>query len=190
MHSFRVLINPFLCAHLQVWYQWSTRAVRKLRHPLRMISSRTFLHAGVLTSCVEKEPISTMAPGRIARGAQTRAYMETLTKRLEKYQVMLWSHIYVACSFRVAWHFQVFIKSYSNLFYRDCLWKFFLPADYQDMKVTEMAQPGQPRQIQAFELRMNIIADATIDLLFTKNRVCVTLLSSFLTKLSLRECSE
>uniref|UniRef100_H2RRI5 Bridge-like lipid transfer protein family member 1 N-terminal domain-containing protein n=1 Tax=Takifugu rubripes TaxID=31033 RepID=H2RRI5_TAKRU len=54
---------------------------------------------------------------------------------------------------------------------RDCLWKFFLPADYQPMKVTEAAQPGRPRQIQAFELRMNIIADATIDLLFTKNRV-------------------
>nr|XP_061781040.1 bridge-like lipid transfer protein family member 1 isoform X3 [Nerophis lumbriciformis] len=53
---------------------------------------------------------------------------------------------------------------------RDSLWKFFLPADYQDMKVTEMARPGEPRQIQAFELRMNIIADATIDLLFTKNR--------------------
>ncbi|KAM7376688.1 hypothetical protein PAMP_006401 [Pampus punctatissimus] len=52
----------------------------------------------------------------------------------------------------------------------DCLWKFFLPADYQAMKVTEMAEPGKPRQIQAFELRMNIIADATIDLLFTKNR--------------------
>ncbi|XP_061600023.1 bridge-like lipid transfer protein family member 1 isoform X7 [Cololabis saira] len=53
---------------------------------------------------------------------------------------------------------------------RDCLWKFFLPADYQTMKVTEVSQPGKPRQIQAFELRMNIIADATIDLLFTKNR--------------------
>uniref|UniRef100_A0A3Q3M6J8 KIAA1109 n=1 Tax=Mastacembelus armatus TaxID=205130 RepID=A0A3Q3M6J8_9TELE len=53
---------------------------------------------------------------------------------------------------------------------RDCLWKFFLPADYQAMKVSEVAQPGKPRQIQAFELRMNIIADATIDLLFTKNR--------------------
>lgn len=39
------------------------------------------------------------------------------------------------------------------------------------MKVTEVAQPGKLRQIQAFELRMNIIADATIDLLFTKNRV-------------------
>lgn len=39
------------------------------------------------------------------------------------------------------------------------------------MKVTEVAEPGKPRQIQAFELRMNIIADATIDLLFTKNRV-------------------
>ncbi|XP_034153444.1 transmembrane protein KIAA1109 homolog isoform X3 [Esox lucius] len=53
---------------------------------------------------------------------------------------------------------------------RDCLWKFFLPADYQSMGVTEVAQPGKPRQILAFELRMNIIADATIDLLFTKNR--------------------
>ncbi|XP_046874417.1 transmembrane protein KIAA1109 homolog isoform X3 [Hypomesus transpacificus] len=53
---------------------------------------------------------------------------------------------------------------------RDCLWKFFLPADYQTMKETEVAQPGKPRQILAFELRMNIIADATIDLLFTKNR--------------------
>lgn len=58
---------------------------------------------------------------------------------------------------------------------RDCLWKFFLPADYQAMKVTEVAQPGKPRQIQAFELRMNIIADATIDLLFTKNRVTLAL---------------
>lgn len=57
------------------------------------------------------------------------------------------------------------------IFPRDCLWKFFLPADYQAMKVTEVAQPGKPRQILAFELRMNIIADATIDLLFTKNRV-------------------
>ncbi|KAL0968995.1 hypothetical protein UPYG_G00220970 [Umbra pygmaea] len=53
---------------------------------------------------------------------------------------------------------------------RDCLWKFFLPADYQSMSVTEVAQPGRPRKILAFELRMNIIADATIDLLFTKNR--------------------
>lgn len=43
------------------------------------------------------------------------------------------------------------------------------------MKVTEVAQPGKPRQIQAFELRMNIIADATIDLLFTKNRVTLAL---------------
>ncbi|XP_062852110.1 bridge-like lipid transfer protein family member 1 isoform X3 [Trichomycterus rosablanca] len=53
---------------------------------------------------------------------------------------------------------------------RDSLWKFFLPADYQPMKVSDVATPGKPRQIQAFELRMNIIADATIDLLFTKNR--------------------
>lgn len=41
--------------------------------------------------------------------------------------------------------------------------------------MTEVAQPGKPRQIQAFELRMNIIADATIDLLFTKNRVTLAL---------------
>ncbi|KAJ3613637.1 hypothetical protein NHX12_019883, partial [Muraenolepis orangiensis] len=53
---------------------------------------------------------------------------------------------------------------------RDALWKFFLPADYQAMEVTELAQPGMLRQILAFELRMNIIDNATIDLLFTKNR--------------------
>ncbi|XP_059373790.1 bridge-like lipid transfer protein family member 1 isoform X2 [Carassius carassius] len=53
---------------------------------------------------------------------------------------------------------------------RDSLWKFFLPADCQPMKVSDVATPGKPRQILAFELRMNIIADATIDLLFTKNR--------------------
>ncbi|XP_067849384.1 bridge-like lipid transfer protein family member 1 isoform X5 [Heptranchias perlo] len=53
---------------------------------------------------------------------------------------------------------------------RECLWKFFFPADYQTLKVTELAKPRKPRQILAFELRMNIIADATIDLLFTKNR--------------------
>nr|XP_033794435.1 transmembrane protein KIAA1109 homolog isoform X3 [Geotrypetes seraphini] len=53
---------------------------------------------------------------------------------------------------------------------RECLWKFFFPPDYQIMKVSEIAQPGKLRQILAFELRMNIIADATIDMLFTKNR--------------------
>ncbi|XP_051784339.1 bridge-like lipid transfer protein family member 1 isoform X3 [Erpetoichthys calabaricus] len=53
---------------------------------------------------------------------------------------------------------------------RDSLWKFFFPADFQPMNVTDIAMPGKPRQILAFELRMNIIADATIDLLFTKNR--------------------
>ncbi|KAM4709465.1 bridge-like lipid transfer protein family member 1 [Discoglossus pictus] len=52
---------------------------------------------------------------------------------------------------------------------RDCLWKFFFPPDYQVMKVSEISEPGKLRQIQAFELRMNIIANATIDLLFTKN---------------------
>ncbi|XP_032872772.1 transmembrane protein KIAA1109 homolog isoform X2 [Amblyraja radiata] len=53
---------------------------------------------------------------------------------------------------------------------REYLWKFFFPADYQKLKITEVAKPRKPRQILAFELRMNIIADATIDLLFTKNR--------------------
>ncbi|XP_012505853.1 PREDICTED: uncharacterized protein KIAA1109-like [Propithecus coquereli] len=59
---------------------------------------------------------------------------------------------------------------------RDCLWKFFFPPDYQVLKVSEIAQPGRPRQILAFELRMNIIADATIDLLFTKNRVIIVII--------------
>ncbi|XP_069487253.1 bridge-like lipid transfer protein family member 1 isoform X9 [Ambystoma mexicanum] len=53
---------------------------------------------------------------------------------------------------------------------RECLWRFFFPPDYQVLKVTQVAQPGKLREILAFELRMNIIENATIDLLFTKNR--------------------
>uniref|UniRef100_UPI00358EAAD5 bridge-like lipid transfer protein family member 1 n=1 Tax=Myxine glutinosa TaxID=7769 RepID=UPI00358EAAD5 len=53
---------------------------------------------------------------------------------------------------------------------REHLWKMFFPSDYQPMVATPLACPGECRQILAFELRMNIIEDATIDLLFTKNR--------------------
>ena len=83
---------------------------------------------------------------------------------------------FIAQTFKALGHLEmVFALTQSLTSLRDCLWKFFLPADYQAMKVTEVAQSGKPRQIQAFELRMNIIADATIDLLFTKNRVTLSL---------------
>lgn len=64
-----------------------------------------------------------------------------------------------------------------------------MPADYQPMKVSDVAAPGKPRQIQAFELRMNIIADATIDLLFTKNRVQFVVPFVFLDRLCQRNCA-
>lgn len=78
-----------------------------------------------------------------------------------------------SCSSIVSWIFSWLC------FCRDSLWKFFLPADYQPMKVSDVPTPGKPRQILAFELRMNIIADATIDLLFTKNRVRLLLFPVF-----------
>lgn len=54
------------------------------------------------------------------------------------------------------------------------------------MKVSDVPTPGKPRQILAFELRMNIIADATIDLLFTKNRV-FTVLSCLVLQMVIRK---
>lgn len=54
---------------------------------------------------------------------------------------------------------------------REHLWKFFFPADYQPLQPTKNPSPGEIRQYKAFEFRMSIIAEATIDILFTKNSV-------------------
>ncbi|XP_065930909.1 bridge-like lipid transfer protein family member 1 isoform X3 [Magallana gigas] len=52
---------------------------------------------------------------------------------------------------------------------RELLWKFFYPADYQDMVPTEEAKPGEYRNYKKFEFMMNLMQTSTIDILFTKD---------------------
>lgn len=55
--------------------------------------------------------------------------------------------------------------------YRELLWKFFYPADYQDMVPTEEAKPGEYRNYKKFEFMINLMQTSTIDILFTKDSV-------------------
>lgn len=52
---------------------------------------------------------------------------------------------------------------------REFLWKFFYPSDYQCTIASKEAKAGDRRQFKTFEFRLNIIAEATTDILFTKN---------------------
>ncbi|KAL3880212.1 hypothetical protein ACJMK2_032469 [Sinanodonta woodiana] len=54
---------------------------------------------------------------------------------------------------------------------RECLWKFFYPSTYQPLVPSQIPKPGERRQYLSFEFRLNILADATIDILYTKNSV-------------------
>lgn len=67
--------------------------------------------------------------------------------------------------------FHCFLFSILPFIFREHLWKFFFPADYQPLQPTKNPSPGEIRQYKAFEFRMSIIAEATIDILFTKNSV-------------------
>ena len=53
---------------------------------------------------------------------------------------------------------------------RDHLYKVFYPQDYQPMEVTKVPKPGEKRQIQVFDIRISTLSEATIDLLFSKNK--------------------
>lgn len=53
---------------------------------------------------------------------------------------------------------------------RENLFKFFFPNDYQSMKVTEPLKPGEKRQVQSFDIRLSTLNEATIDILFSKNK--------------------
>ncbi|XP_034943286.1 transmembrane protein KIAA1109 homolog isoform X1 [Chelonus insularis] len=53
---------------------------------------------------------------------------------------------------------------------REHLFKFFFPNDYQQLKVTKSPKPGEKRQVQSFDLRLSTLNEATIDILFSKNR--------------------
>ncbi|KAK9299212.1 hypothetical protein QLX08_007719 [Tetragonisca angustula] len=53
---------------------------------------------------------------------------------------------------------------------REHLFKFFFPNDYQPLKVTKTPVTGEKRQVQSFDIRLSTLNEATIDILFTKNR--------------------
>ncbi|KAF7987765.1 hypothetical protein HCN44_003628 [Aphidius gifuensis] len=53
---------------------------------------------------------------------------------------------------------------------REHLFKFFFPNDYQPMKITKQPIPGDKRQVQSFDIRLSTLNEATIDILFSKNR--------------------
>ncbi|KAK9502019.1 hypothetical protein O3M35_012630 [Rhynocoris fuscipes] len=53
---------------------------------------------------------------------------------------------------------------------REHLFKFFFPQDYQPLKVTKPPLPGEKRQVQSFDIRLSTLYDATIDILFSKNK--------------------
>ena len=57
--------------------------------------------------------------------------------------------------------------------FREFLWKFFYPADYQQMKPSVLPEPGQQRIFKEFDFKMSLQADATFDTLFTKNKVSI-----------------
>ncbi|XP_012270662.1 uncharacterized protein KIAA1109 isoform X2 [Orussus abietinus] len=53
---------------------------------------------------------------------------------------------------------------------REHLFKFFFPNDYQPLKITKTPIPGEKRQVQSFDIRLSTLNEATIDILFSKNK--------------------
>ncbi|KAJ8666820.1 hypothetical protein QAD02_008482 [Eretmocerus hayati] len=53
---------------------------------------------------------------------------------------------------------------------REHLFKFFFPNDYQPLKITQAPVPGDKRQVQSFDVRLSTLSEATIDVLFSKNK--------------------
>lgn len=53
---------------------------------------------------------------------------------------------------------------------RDNLFRFFFPPDWQTMLVTQQPKPGDNREYQSFELSLSTLNEATIDILFSKNK--------------------
>nr|XP_037285868.1 transmembrane protein KIAA1109 homolog [Rhipicephalus microplus] len=53
---------------------------------------------------------------------------------------------------------------------RDKLMQLFFPQDYQPLKPTPQPQVGERRRAQSFDLRLSTTADASLDLLFSKDK--------------------
>ena len=55
---------------------------------------------------------------------------------------------------------------------RDALQKFFYPFDYQEIQATKPLVPGQRRVHTGLDVKFDFECDSTLDILFSKNRVC------------------
>ncbi|KFB49612.1 AGAP007960-PA-like protein [Anopheles sinensis] len=53
---------------------------------------------------------------------------------------------------------------------RDHLFRFFFPPDYQPMPVTKPPKPGDRREVRSFDISLCTLNEATIDVLFSKNK--------------------
>ncbi|XP_071510002.1 bridge-like lipid transfer protein family member 1 [Diadema antillarum] len=53
---------------------------------------------------------------------------------------------------------------------REFLMKFFYPQDYKSHPATPRAGAGEKRQFETVDFRLNIVEEATVDILFTKNK--------------------
>lgn len=53
---------------------------------------------------------------------------------------------------------------------RDHLFSFFFPPNYKNLEVTPQPKPGDRRMTQSFDIRLSTLNEATIDILFTKNK--------------------
>lgn len=53
---------------------------------------------------------------------------------------------------------------------REHLFRFFFPPDFQTMKVTRAPRPGDKRLMHTFDIRLSTLNEATIDLLFSKDK--------------------
>lgn len=62
------------------------------------------------------------------------------------------------------------------MIYRDALQKFFYPFDYQEIPTTKPLVPGQKRVHTGLDVKFSFECDTTLDILFSKNRVCVTVI--------------
>lgn len=53
---------------------------------------------------------------------------------------------------------------------RDNLYKFFFPPDFHQMEITKPPKPGDRRMMQNFDITLSTLSEATIDILFSKNK--------------------
>ena len=64
--------------------------------------------------------------------------------------------------------YMFFLYFFSN---REFLMKFFYPQEYKTHQPTPRAEAGEKRQFELLAITVNIVEEATMDILFTKNKV-------------------